>query len=122
MGSQGASFSKAERVRKRPEYLRIQSQGRKIVLAKLLAFCLFEGEGSPRLGVTVSGKVGGSVVRNRVKRLLREAFRHLKQTLPRGLVLVLIAKPQAAKASLSELCEDLAMLSGSLVPPPVLQD
>jgi ribonuclease P protein component len=46
-----------------------------------------------RLGLSVSRKVGGAVQRNRVKRLLREAFRAVQHDLPAGLDLVVVARP-----------------------------
>jgi len=53
-----------------------------------------EGEG-PRLGVSVSRKVGGAVDRNKVKRLLREAFRAEAGGLPDDLDVVIVARPDA---------------------------
>jgi ribonuclease P protein component len=49
--------------------------------------------GAFRLGLVVSRKVGCAVVRNRVKRLVRECFRTWDQSLPGGVDLVVIAKP-----------------------------
>lgn len=103
----GCTFPKAERIRKRPDFIRIQSEGRKVVTKHLLAFYLFATEGLPRLGITASRKVGGSVERNRIKRLLREAFRHGKHELPVGLLLVLVAKPHAKSATFFDLCNEL---------------
>lgn len=62
---------------------------------------------APRLGVTVSRRVGGSVARNRVKRRIREWFRRTHLDVPVGRDLLVIARPGAAQltsaASASEL-------------------
>lgn len=47
----------------------------------------------PRLGVSVGRKVGGAVERNRVKRVLREAFWSLSERLPSGADFVVVARP-----------------------------
>ncbi len=60
----------------------------------------------PRLGLSVSKRVGNSVVRNRVRRRLKEIFRSLVADLPSDLDLVISARPAAAEASFEELNQE----------------
>ncbi len=66
-----------------------------------------EGPGPVRVGFVVSKAVGGSVVRNRVKRRLRHLVRDRIGVLPTSGVLVVRAQPPAASASAAELASDL---------------
>lgn len=63
-----------------------------------------------RLGLSVSRKVGGAVVRNRWKRLLREAFRLRRHELPTGIDLVVIPR-QEVEPELARLLESLPVLA-----------
>ena len=59
-------------------------------------------EGTPRLGVSVGRKLGGAVERNRVKRLLREAFWAAADDLHGGLDFVIVARPAAGELAARE--------------------
>ena len=62
--------------------------------------------GEPRLGLSVSKKVGTAVKRNTVRRRLKEMFRSSAKRLPDNLDLVISARPAAAEASFEELNEE----------------
>jgi ribonuclease P protein component len=64
--------------------------------------------GKPRLGLSVSKKVGTAVERNRVRRRLKEVFGSSVQMVPDNLDFVISARPPAAGASFDELNEEFA--------------
>ena len=64
--------------------------------------------GEPRLGLSVSKKVGTAVKRNKVRRRLKEMFRSSAKRLPSDLDFVISARPAAAKASFEELNEEFS--------------
>src|SRR5687767_15621639 len=59
----------------------------------LTLYALPNNLGYPRLGMSVSRKVGTAVRRNRIRRLIRESFRLLQQDLPRGYDGVVVVRP-----------------------------
>ena len=69
------------------------------------------GRDYPRLGMSVSRKVGTAVRRNRIRRLLREAFRFMQHDPPRGYDLVVVVRPHAPLM----LAEYQKLLSGMVV-------
>lgn len=93
--TQGRTFPKSLRVRKRRDYVRIQDTGAKLAAGPLLALWTRNGLAETRLGLTVSSKVGNAVVRARIRRHLREHFRHRREELPTGIDLVLVARASA---------------------------
>lgn len=69
------TFSKKERLLKRPDFLRLSAAGNKFHTAHFIFVWSRGASVITRLGVTVSRKVGNAVVRNRIKRALREYYR-----------------------------------------------
>ena len=84
---------------------------RRSVANRLLVLYIKENElGQNRLGVSVSKKVGSAVVRNRVKRLIKENFRQMPVADSVGYDLVVVARAPAAEADFYEIGESLANL------------
>ena len=69
----------------------------------------------PKVGFVVSRAVGSAVVRNRVKRRLRELMRRRVASLPGGCLLVVRAHPTAARARQADLAADLDLVLGRLL-------
>ena len=111
MNSPGAErFPKSKRLRKRQEYLEIQQQGLRIQSFGFTGLLRIRETGSTRLGITTSKKLGNAVIRNRTRRLVREAFRRGLLDLPNHVDLIIVAKKNAATLSSKAVFEDLAKL------------
>jgi ribonuclease P protein component len=115
----GERLARADRVRRRADYLRCYREGRRLHGALATLHAAFNREGHPRLGVTASRKVGGAVVRQRLRRRVREVYRRWegRGRLPAA-DLVLNLKPAAAAAGFEELREELERLLGLSLRPP----
>jgi ribonuclease P protein component len=103
----GQEFPRSSRLRKRRDYLAVQNAG--IAVHTRLFILLVKRDGAGRVGITVSKKIGNSVTRNRVKRLVREALRQWGEEpwVPAGRDVVVVAKRSAAGASLDEIAREL---------------
>jgi ribonuclease P protein component len=88
---------------------RTLSDGRRGSSELVLCFVRREGEGPPRVAVSTVRRFGGSVERNRTKRLLREAARRLFVELAPGTDVVLMARPTCRGKSFQEVMEEVRM-------------
>jgi len=104
--------SSRARLSRSAEFERVYRQGRSTANRHLVLYAFPNpSTQTPRLGLSVSRKVGGAVDRNRVKRLLREAFARHEQGLSPGQDLVVVARPPAGELAQRE---GLAGLDASL--------
>ncbi len=116
-------FPRHARVRARSDFDRIFKQGRRVALPLMALHVnpLTESAAAPagpRLGLAVSRKVDPRAVgRNRIKRVLRDAFRHWRAELPSA-DYVLVARPGASRCTSIELREAFAALLRRALPAP----
>jgi len=75
---------------------------------ELLTAIIAKGLGTTKLGIIVNCKFGGAVARNKVKRLIREAFRDMKGKIHNTAEFVIIPKGKAEKAKTQEILKDLS--------------
>jgi ribonuclease P protein component len=100
-------LGRASRIKQGRDFARLKAAGQRAVNGCLIANWLrLPGGSASRLGVVVSRKVGGSVVRSRVKRLLRESFRLHQHELAEPLDIVLVARPSIAGRAFADVEKD----------------
>ncbi len=108
MGDQ--RLSSAERLRHRHEFERVFQRGTKQVSPVFVWYCLPTPGTHSRLGMAVSKRVGNAVVRNRVKRYVREFFRRHKMQFDPPCDIVVVARRQAADLQYAESVQQFTSL------------
>ena len=110
------------RMRRPDDFRRVLRAGRRAGGSVVAGHLLLVGSDGPvrsgdpaKVGFIVSRAVGSAVVRNRVKRRLRELMRRRVASLPGGCLLVLRAYPAAAHARQEDLAADLDLVIGRLL-------
>ena len=115
-----------ERLRSSRDFVRVARLGRRLASREFVVLIApawvesdcrasWSSERIPvrRLGVTVSRKVGNAVVRNRVKRAVREWFRHSGSLLDENVDVVVIARPRVAGRGAEQISRALSELVAS---------
>jgi ribonuclease P protein component len=105
-------FGKEDRLLLRPEFRRAAAEGSRRVSDHFIVYISRNKLGRPRLGITASRKVGTAVVRNRVKRLVREYFRTSRDRLPASRDILVIARKTESEMKLADLARELDRLIG----------
>jgi ribonuclease P protein component len=97
------TFSRQDRLLRRTEFLDLSKSGSKIQDPNFIVIYRLSDKDRPRLGITVSKRVGNAVVRNRLKRLIREFFRKNRSALASNWSMNIIAKTRAAHLTSAEV-------------------
>lgn len=90
-------------LKKSHEFKRVYKYGNSIADRLLVLYVLSRNNKRRRVGYSVSKKIGKAVVRNKVKRRLREIYRHNEDSLKVGMDIVLIARKSIVNASYQQI-------------------
>ena len=93
-------------LKKNHEFRRLYAKGRSAVTPTLVVYFRRNTGGGSRVGFTVTVKLGHAVVRNRIRRRLREIYRLHEGELRRGCDMVIVARSRAVRADYRELERD----------------
>lgn len=98
------------RLRQRSLFGKVYSRGRSGATDLIVVYILPNKQPVTRIGFSVSKKLGGSVARNRIKRLLREACRQLIGEIPDGYDIIVLARKNASNADIDQFSHALKYL------------
>ncbi|MDH7601055.1 MAG: ribonuclease P protein component [Armatimonadota bacterium] len=100
----------AARLKHKSDFNRVYGKGRSYPTDLVVMYVAPSRSETTRVGFSISSKVGKSVVRNRTRRLLREAVRLLLPRIKQNYDIVIVAKKKAAEADFDEICSAVEKL------------
>ena len=100
----------SESLKKNADFQKVYNEGVSFANKYLVMYVRKNGTDGNRLGISVSKKVGNSVVRHRVTRLIRESYRLREDMFNSGLDMAVIARASAKGRSMNEICSALLHL------------
>ncbi len=106
------TFPQHVRLKTPAQFKAVYDRKRSVSDGVLVVYAAANALPHPRVGLSVSRKVGNAVVRNRWKRLLREAFRLHRHALPAGLDFILIPRSGQTEPTLEVIVASLTKLAG----------
>ncbi|MEK6678073.1 MAG: ribonuclease P protein component [Nitrospirota bacterium] len=101
------TIPKNEQIKRTFEYKRVYEKGKRYYSSNIILYVLKNNLQYSRVGISVGKKVGGSVKRNRIKRLLREILRHIWQNVIKERDIVVVVKKEAEGKDLRIVWQDL---------------
>ena len=101
----------SESLKKNHQFQFVYKNGKSFANKYLIMYVKENGLDINRIGISVSKKVGNSVVRHRVTRLVRESYRLHENIFNSGLDIVIVARPSAATANYEEIEQALLHLA-----------
>jgi len=101
------SYTKTDRLRKRTDFIHVSQHGNKVQNRHFLAYYCPSQEKTSRLGITVTKRVGNAVMRNRIKRIVREHFRLSRNEAQPHLDINVIVKKEAVGLSSEKMFHSL---------------
>ena len=111
------TFSKRDRILRPGEFRELYREGTRYSVGEFLLFVKNGYEGPPRLGLSVSRRIGTATIRNRIKRYVREVFRTHKGELKCGTKMIVVARPGSDQLNFAQCREKVLRLfqKGNLV-------
>lgn len=88
------------------EFRRLYTKGRNVSTPTLVIYIMKSRRDYNQLGVTVSTKIGKAVIRNRIRRRIREIYRLNEEKISRGLDIVVVARVRSRHADYAQLKKD----------------
>lgn len=96
------------------DFRRLYARGESVAGGFVAVYAMKNKRGINRVGFTVSKSFGNAVKRNRIKRLMRESYRHLEDRISGGYDIIVVARNRAADKTFAQISKDLGFALKSL--------